>query len=630
MRRTILHNFILSVVSLQFVLMAGQFSLVPIAQAQDSVALDEGETIDPYLVISAVQITGGTGHTQEDFIELYNPTDEPFDLNGHRLVKRTATAATDSLVKAWTESSVVEAHHFYLWANSSFSSLPVAADSISTATLADNNGIALRQGANDAGVIVDDISWGNTANGFTSVSDTNPAGNQSLTRSNLFEEPAIFEIAPSNPRNSAAVLDPPQPPNDPPVDDPPVDDPPIDEDPPDDPPIEDDPPGNEEPPVELSITELYPNPSGSDSGFEQVEIYNSGSETVDLIDFKLDDVGPRDALTSNVYVLPELSVEPNSYLAITIPSGKFALNNTGGDELTLFNTAGEPVGVAKYSDNTPEGKSYSLFDNDNWFWAEPTLGEGNGTPPLVEEDEDNEEDEEDQTPHYDHYDNSGLRISEISSTPEAGTNEFIELYNDGEENAQLGVVTLWIGERHKLMPEYELKPGAYYVIDQGSLPVQLRNSGQVIKLLEDSDVLDSVTYPALTAGSSYARFEDGFQLTTRVTKNAGNILQLPEIVKKEATVAAAKTASPKTTAKKATAKASTKKSAAAQAKVAAKSPAVAGLSTQNTNSNSNTESTDKPAQNNKDSMGKIIAMGAAAAAAGVIALYKLVFNAGIE
>ena len=44
-----------------------------------------------YVVINEVQITGGTGRTSDDFIRLYNPTSEIFNLKGHRLVKKSGT-----------------------------------------------------------------------------------------------------------------------------------------------------------------------------------------------------------------------------------------------------------------------------------------------------------------------------------------------------------------------------------------------------------------------------------------------------------------------------------------------------------------------------------------------------------
>ncbi len=64
---------------------------------------------DSTVVISAVQITGGVGKTAEDFIELFNPTNQPVNLKGFRLVKRTATATADASIKSWTEDTFIPA-----------------------------------------------------------------------------------------------------------------------------------------------------------------------------------------------------------------------------------------------------------------------------------------------------------------------------------------------------------------------------------------------------------------------------------------------------------------------------------------------------------------------------------------
>lgn len=118
-----------------------------------------------HVVISEVKITGGTGQTNNDFIELFNPTDSPFDLNGHRLVKRTATGSADQAVKSWTTETVIAPHGYYLWANGSWTPA-VTPDTTTSATLAADNGVALRQGAEDTGVIIDSVAWGTVTNAF--------------------------------------------------------------------------------------------------------------------------------------------------------------------------------------------------------------------------------------------------------------------------------------------------------------------------------------------------------------------------------------------------------------------------------------------------------------------------------
>ncbi|MDP3987988.1 MAG: signal peptidase I [Candidatus Levybacteria bacterium] len=138
-----------------------------------------------HIVISEVQITGGPGNTTHDFIELYNPTSSSYDLNGHRLVKRSGNSPNDNTIKSWTTSTTISAHGFYLWASSDDSSFPVSigADTSTTDTLAANNSIALRNGPENTGTLIDVLSWND---GSTLVEgdefDPNPGENQSMER----------------------------------------------------------------------------------------------------------------------------------------------------------------------------------------------------------------------------------------------------------------------------------------------------------------------------------------------------------------------------------------------------------------------------------------------------------------
>ena len=138
-----------------------------------------------HIVISEVQITGGTGKTKNDFIEFYNPTDASFNLKGHRLVKRTKTGDKDTSIKSWTSDALIPGHGYYLWANSADGFADsLNADVSTTQTIANDNGIALRFGKADEGEIIDSVGWGNCENIFIegSVFSTNPGANQSLER----------------------------------------------------------------------------------------------------------------------------------------------------------------------------------------------------------------------------------------------------------------------------------------------------------------------------------------------------------------------------------------------------------------------------------------------------------------
>ena len=141
-----------------------------------------------HVVISEVQINGGPGDAEHDFIELYNPTSVPFDLNGHRLVKRAGNSSTDDTIKSWTASAMIPAHGFYLWASSGDPTFPVTigADTSTTDELTSSNSIALRNGVENTGIIVDALSWNDGSTlGEGNEFDPDPGGDQSIERKAL-------------------------------------------------------------------------------------------------------------------------------------------------------------------------------------------------------------------------------------------------------------------------------------------------------------------------------------------------------------------------------------------------------------------------------------------------------------
>jgi hypothetical protein len=130
--------------------------------------------------ISQIQITGGAGHTGDDFIELFNPNPQPVNLKGYRLVKRTAAGTADTLIKSWTSDTFIPGYSFYLWASSAYASLPCTADVLTSGTLADDNGIAIRFGSSDTGQIIDSAAWGKAGGAFRNIFAQNPGAGQSL------------------------------------------------------------------------------------------------------------------------------------------------------------------------------------------------------------------------------------------------------------------------------------------------------------------------------------------------------------------------------------------------------------------------------------------------------------------
>jgi len=128
------------------------------------------------LLITEVQITGGEGLTNNDYIKIYNTTDHDIDLKGFRLVKRIKDDTTDDSIKSWSASVIIPAQGYHLWANSSFAT-DISADSSTGASItnrtgsdqANGNGVAIRLGSMDSGIIIDSVGWDNCNNDFVKI-----------------------------------------------------------------------------------------------------------------------------------------------------------------------------------------------------------------------------------------------------------------------------------------------------------------------------------------------------------------------------------------------------------------------------------------------------------------------------
>ena len=122
------------------------------------------------LVISEVQ-AGATGNNNLEFIELYNATAAPLDLEGYALVYRLATSQEDMLVYAWTGSAVIPAHGHYLLVRAGQEDvvgfLPDAEFDQPLNTK--GGGLAL---ADAQGEVVDSVGWGSAPE---SLVERNPA-----------------------------------------------------------------------------------------------------------------------------------------------------------------------------------------------------------------------------------------------------------------------------------------------------------------------------------------------------------------------------------------------------------------------------------------------------------------------
>ena len=165
--------------------------------------------------ISQFQVAGGTA--ADEFVEIHNISGAALDLNGHRLVYRSAAGVTDVAIANWTTSTVVPAGGFYLVTATPGYDGAVAGDVTFTdggsgRFAAAGGGFAIRSGDLNTGTVVDSAGYGTATNAFVEGTVTPaPAANASRARgsngcADTDNNAADFAlINPSAPRNSAST-----------------------------------------------------------------------------------------------------------------------------------------------------------------------------------------------------------------------------------------------------------------------------------------------------------------------------------------------------------------------------------------------------------------------------------------
>ncbi len=205
-------KFYFCVLSLALLTVWAVFSLKTSAQS-DAVQSPEIGAVSPNFVISGFQVAGGT--QTDEFIELHNTSANSADLNGYRVVYRSATGTGDVAMVEWATSTIVPAGGYYLIATGSYDGSTPSNINYNTSMVsmsASGGGLAIRSGAINTGVIVDSVGYGTATNAFIEgTATTAPAVNAGQMRlSNGCQDTdnnsADFSpVNPSAPRNAASA-----------------------------------------------------------------------------------------------------------------------------------------------------------------------------------------------------------------------------------------------------------------------------------------------------------------------------------------------------------------------------------------------------------------------------------------
>jgi len=101
-----------------------------------------------------------TGAATNEFVEIVNAGTAAADISGWKLVYRSATGTSDTVLDTIPDGTTLAAHAFYLFGGSGYTGSPAADQSFSTGLAATAGGLGLRD---TTGALVDSVGWGSTA-----------------------------------------------------------------------------------------------------------------------------------------------------------------------------------------------------------------------------------------------------------------------------------------------------------------------------------------------------------------------------------------------------------------------------------------------------------------------------------
>ena len=453
------------------------------------------------------------GSIYPEYIELYNPTEKSFSLEGLLFWvgrrKRTLPAVTLS-AKGY---AVLYSSELSMICAPSAVKVPIES------FLPLNNKGQTLQLANASGLLIDTISYGKAKPG---VSWERSEEGFHLCSAKSGGTPGA--------KNSSGEVKPDPTPK--PEPDEPNPDPTPEPDKPDE-------------PAEgsLLINEVMADPNGSMYP-EYIELYNPTEKAFSLENL-LFWVGSRKR------ALPAVTLSAKGYAvlysselsmicaasAIKIPIESFLPLNNSGQTLQLTNSSGLLIDKISYGKAKPgvswerseEGFHLCSAESGGTPGAKNSSGEVKPDPtPKPEPDEPNP----DPTPEPDKPDEpaeGSILINEVMADPNGSMYpEYIELYNPTEKSFSLEDLLFWVGTRKRELPAVSLSAKGYAVLYSSELsmicaasavkvPIEsflpLNNSGKTLQLTNSSGLLiDKISYGKAKPGVSWERSEEGFHL----------------------------------------------------------------------------------------------------------------------
>ncbi len=246
---------------------------------------------------------------------------------------------------------------------------------------------------------------------------------------------------------------------------------------------------------EIVINEFLPNPAGSDSDGEWIELYDMGSETVNLEGWVIDD---EEGGSSPYIIDQDVVILAGEYLLFRRSETGIALNNNG-DKVRLLSPDGVVMSFASYADSVRDDESYNFVDGDYVASTTSTPGLKNVITPssLEGDDEEVDEDGDDDNEGADYQFSKSIILNEFLPNP-AGPDaegEFIELTNTGSASVRLYGWTLDDsdgGSRpYTFDSEVVLSPGEIRSFDRSETGISLNNNEDSVRIIDPDGVVIS-------------------------------------------------------------------------------------------------------------------------------------------
>lgn len=276
------------------------------------------------------------------------------------------------------------------------------------------------------------------------------------------------------------------------------------------------------------INEWLPDPVGSDTSGEFIELFNTGSSAVDVGGWQVDDADGG----SSAYTIPAgTSIAAGGYLSLTRAVTKIALNNDG-DTVRLLTPDGTAKGSFAYDDSS-EGLS---FNKQGSGYVESTTATPGAVNVITASDpstSSGQEATEGADPQY----SDDVLVNEWLPNPTGGdvAGEFIELINTGSSSVSLAGWKLDDEEGgsspYTIPAGTSIAAGGFLVLGREEIRLALNNDGDTVRLIDPSGkIVSTFTYEeSMDEGVAWARDSQGtYQLTTTVTQGKANVITSPD------------------------------------------------------------------------------------------------------